>query len=331
MISSYLSKMIRKYKILISNAGFGSCNPQALSLLKERFDVIGNVDGTRFDDERFLGLSDGVNAIIAGTEKITSRVINAYQGLQLIARVGAGVDSVDLAAAAAQRISITYTPDVPALAVPEFTLALMLGLVRKVSVSDGAMHRGQWLKPTGDSLGDLHVGIAGAGKIGRRVIEILRSIYPHIEISYYDPSVPHIEGARKCDLDTLIKEADILSLHVPLIEATKNILNERTIGSMKRGSYIINTARGGVVCEKALYDALKQGHLAGAALDVYEQEPYKGDLKDLENCILTSHIGSLTKQVRAVMEQQIAEDVVSFFESGKLSCPLPGYDFYNKG
>lgn len=322
--------MVVKNKILISNAGFGACNSQALLLLKERFDVIENTAGVRFDDEQFLKLSEGVNAIIAGTEKITSRVISASKDLKLIARVGAGIDSVDLTAAQAQKISITYTPDAPAMAVPEFTLALMLSLVRKVSASDSAMHRGQWLKPTGDSLGDLHVGIVGAGKIGRRVIEILLSVYPAIKISYYDPSVVKIAGADKSDLDTLIREADILSLHIPLMETTKNLLDEKTIGHMKFGSYIVNTSRGGVVCEKALYDALKGEHLAGAALDVYEQEPYKGDLKDLENCILTSHIGSLTKQVRAVMEQQVAEDVVSFFEAKKLSRPLSGYDFSDK-
>ncbi len=317
-------------RILISNAGFGSCNPQALFSLKERFDVIENREGVRFDDERFLGLSAGVNAIIAGTEKITARVVSGFPNLQLIARVGGGVDSVDLVSATAHSVSITYTPDAPALAVPEFTLALMLCLVRKVSASDSAMHRGQWLKPTGDSLGDLHVGIVGAGKIGRRVIEMLRAIYPQIKISFYDPSVSHIDGVRKCDFETLVQDVDLLSLHVPLMESTRNLLNEQTIGSMKRGGYIINTSRGGVVCEKALYNALKSGHLAGAALDVYEQEPYNGDLKDLENCILTAHIGSLTKQVRAAMEQQVAEDVIRFFEACELARPLPGYDFCNK-
>jgi len=322
--------MTVRNKILISNAGFGACNPQALLLLKERFDVIENTAGVRFDDDQFLKFSDGVSAIIAGTEKVTSKVIESSKGLKLVARVGAGVDSVDLAAAKEQKVSITYTPDAPAMAVPEFTLALMLALVRKVAVSDSAMHRGQWLKPTGDSLGDLHVGIVGAGKIGRRVIEMLLAIYPGIRISYYDPSVAQIAGAHKSDLDTIIRETDILSLHIPLMESTKNLLNEQTISQMKPGSYIINTSRGGVVDEKALYDALKREHLAGAALDVFEQEPYKGDLKDLDNCILTSHIGSLTKQVRAVMEQQVVEDVVSFFETKNLSRPLPGYDFSHK-
>lgn len=253
-----------------------------------------------------------------------------FGDLELIARVGAGVDSVDLASAATQKVSITYTPDAPALAVPEFTLALMLSLVRKVSASDCAMHRGEWPKPTGDSLGDLHIGIAGAGKIGRRVIEILRALYPDIKISYYDPVVSQVDGAQKCDLDSLITGVDLLSLHIPLMESTRDLLNEKTIAQMKRGSYIINTSRGGVVCEDALYTALERGHLAGAALDVFAQEPYKGNLKDLENCILTSHIGSLTKQVRAVMEQQVAEDVIDFFETKKLSRPLPGYDFCNQ-
>jgi D-3-phosphoglycerate dehydrogenase len=159
---------------------------------------------------------------------------------------------------------------------------------------------------------------------------MLLAIYPGIRISYYDPSVAQIAGAHKSDLDTIIRETDILSLHIPLMESTKNLLNEQTISQMKPGSYIINTSRGGVVDEKALYDALKREHLAGAALDVFEQEPYKGDLKDLDNCILTSHIGSLTKQVRAVMEQQVVEDVVSFFETKNLSRPLPGYDFSHK-
>lgn len=322
--------MTAKHKILISNAGFGACNPRALTLLKERFEVIENETGLRFDETQFLKSSEGVSAIIAGTEKITSRVIADSKHLKLIARVGAGVDSVDLPAAKEQRVSITYTPDAPAMAVPEFTLALMLGLVRKVATSDRAMHRGEWLKPAGDSLGDLHIGIIGAGKIGRRVIEMLCAMYPGIRISYYDPSAAAVAGAHKSNLHTIIQESDILSLHVPLMDSTRNMLNEKTIKSMKPGSYIVNTSRGGIVDEKALYDALKQGHLAGAALDVFEQEPYKGNLGELENCLLTAHIGSLTRQVRAVMEQQVAEDVVSFFEAQKLSRPLSGYDFIKK-
>lgn len=293
--------------------------------------MVENLAGVRFDEDRFLDLVTGVHVIIAGTEKITARVIQAAPDLRLIARVGAGVDSVDLPSAEAHKVSVTYTPDAPALAVPEFTLALMLNLARRVSASDSAMHQGGWFKPVGDSLGDLHVGIIGAGKIGRRVIGILRTLYPQIEISFYDPSVPMIEGIRKCDFDTLIRGADIVSLHVPLTEATKNLLNRQVISCMKRGSYLVNTARGGIVCEEALYEALKSGHLAAAALDVYEQEPYNGVLRSLENCVLTSHIGSLTKQVRAIMEQQIAEDVIRFFGAYELLRSLPGYNFYNKG
>lgn len=313
--------------VLIANIGFGKSYPQALNTLKEHAHVIENLDGIRFQESDFFEKLHGIDVLILGTEKITPDIIKQSHDLKLIARVGSGIDNIDTKAAMNQKISITYTPTAPKISVPEFTLALMLNLLKGIHISDRRMHQKDWVRPMGQMLSSMVCGIIGAGNIGKEVIKKIKVISPETEILFFDPFVNVIESAKKVELNELARTCNIISLHVPLVTQTLKIINKSFLEKMKKGSYLINTSRGEVVDEKALYEALKSGHLQGAALDVFEIEPYNGDLMCLENCILTSHIGSMVKESRALMEQQIVEDVVRFFHKQELLRPLRGFDF----
>ncbi|ARN85048.1 NAD(P)-dependent oxidoreductase [Candidatus Nucleicultrix amoebiphila] len=312
-------------KILISNVGFGEACPSALTLLKENAYVIENKNNIKFTEADFFNHQiHDVDVLIAGTEKITRTLIESATKLKLIGRVGVGIDNIDLDVVQAKKIKISYTPDAPSTAVPEFTIALILNLIKGVSYSDRKMHQKIWHRPMGRTLSKCKIGIIGAGKIGSSVIKLITSLAPTLEVFFYDPQIECIKNAQKISLNDLFQICDIISLHVPLNEFTKNLVDTNLLSKMPQGSYLINTSRGGIVNEASLYDALKS-NLAGAAIDVFEQEPYMGKLCELENCILTSHIGSMTRETRGLMETQIAEDVINFIRNKPLMRPFENF------
>lgn len=313
--------------ILISNIGFGKTSPKALTLIREKAHVVENLGNRRFSEDDFLASIRDTHILIAGTERISRRVLEQAPNLKLISRVGVGVDNIDLDYAKERKINVVYTPQAPSEAVPEFTLSLILNLIKGITNVDRQMHNGVWFRPMGRMLSSLKIGIVGAGKIGSRVIELIKSIAPSTEILFYDPYLDFHAHAEKHDLSTLLKESDIVSLHLPLSVATTNLLDVNELSQMKSGSYLINTSRGGIVNEEGLYLNLQSKHLAGAALDVFEVEPYNGKLSELDNCLLTSHIGSMTHEVRALMEDQVAEDVLCFIENKPLIRSLEGFNF----
>jgi len=314
-------------KVLVSNIGFGQASPEALNLLREKLSLSLNENSVRYDENALSERIHDADILIAGTEKITRSVINQASCLKLIARVGVGVDSVDLEAAKEKKISISYTPEAPSEAIPEFTLALMLNVIKNVSQIDRKMHQGNWHRSMGRMLSSMVVGVVGVGRIGAQLIKTLKTLYPDLLIYFYDPFVDDVLGAQKVDLDKIFDVCDLVTLHLPLNEKTRNLVGQDLLQKMKKGSYLINTARGGIVNEIALYNALKGGHLAGAALDVFESEPYHGPLNTLENCVLTSHVGSMTQEVRALMENQVSEDIIRFVQKKPLLRALPGYNF----
>ena len=310
--------MPSKYKILISNVNFGKAFPKGLQELQNSALVIENSAGKKFTVEDFIAQDiSTVDIIVAGTEKICSQVISAAKKLKLICRVGAGLDSVDLEAAFANNIQVVYTPDAPAMSVPEFTLAVILNLIKGIGIADRLMHEKQWCRYMGQSLRSCRVGIIGAGKIGKQVIKLLLAIEPTLKIVFYDPYVDFVDGAQKLEFNEIFRTSNIVSLHIPLNNLTKGIVSKTQLGYMPKGSYLINTSRGEVVDEEGLYYAL-QDNLAGAAIDVFANEPYSGILCDLQNCILTPHIGSMTVETRALMEQQILEDLINFINNRPL-------------
>ena len=306
------------HKVLISNIGFGKTSPSALSLLKENFVVVENKENKRFSEEDFLRCIENTSILIAGTEKVTDKIISKAKNLKLICRVGSGVDSVDLESARIHNVKICYTPDAPSSSVPEFTVALILNLIKGISSSDRCMHEKKWHRPMGRSLNSCRLGIIGAGKIGSKVAKLILALESRVDVFFYDPYIDSIDGAKKLPLDEVFINSDIVSVHVPLCESTRHLVSKWQLDLMPVGSYLINTSRGGIVDEDALHAALSSGHLAGAALDVFENEPYSGNLCDLENCVLTSHIGSMNREVRAIMEEQIVDDIINFINNKPL-------------
>lgn len=313
--------------ILVSNIGFGLASPESLTKLQRVADVTLNEADIRFTERDFIERIQDADILIAGTEKITRLVVESATNLKLIARVGVGVDNVDLDYAQENKISICYTPDAPSEAVPEFTLSLMLNLIKGISVSDRKMHEKIWHKPMGRMLSSMKIGIVGAGKIGSKVINLIKSISPKTEILFYDPYLESLGHAIKCDIEQLFRECDIVSLHLPLNSKTRGLVGKNLLNIMKKESYLINTSRGGIIDEAALYQSLKSNYLAGAAMDVFEIEPYSGPLTELDNCLITSHMGSLTREVRALMEEQIVEDVMRFMNGQPFIRPLHGFNF----
>jgi len=245
--------------------------------------------------------------LIAGLEPLTKNVLQAAKSLKVIARVGTGLDSVDLATAKQLGITVLNTPDAPTKAVAELTLAHILGLLRNVSQADRQVRVGVWKGLMGSLLETKTVGIVGFGRIGKRVATLLSAFGASVIISDAQVSksvYPNVE------LDELCIKSDILSLHLPYNESTHHIINEKNLNLMKKGSYIVNISRGGLVDETALLAALKSGHLAGAALDCFEQEPYEGELRNLETVQITAHMGSYARETRDLMEQEASRLLV---------------------
>jgi len=290
----------------------------------------------KLTEDELVDMVSDFDVIIAGTEPITAKVMDSAKNLKMISRVGIGLDSVDLIAAEERGITVSYTPDAPAPAVSELTIGMMLTLLRSVHVSNAEMHEGRWHRFFGRRLSNITVGIIGVGRIGRGVIQHLQGFGgPRILANDVDIDEKLV---NQYNLDWLSKErifqeADIVSLHVPLTHLTKNMIRKEHLLSMKPDAIVINTARGGIINEHDLYDVLQSGHLTAAAIDVFDFEPYSGPLKELRNCLLTAHMGSMSVDCRTRMEIEATEEVVRFLTGQSLMGVVPEeeYEVQRKG
>ena len=297
-------------QVLISTSSFNLANFAQLENLKTAgIEVKLNPFEARLTEDQVIELL-GTNTIglIAGLEPLTKNVLQSAKSLKVIARVGTGLDSVDLAAAKQLGISVLNTPDAPTRAVAELTVAHILGLLRHLSKADRQIRSGAWKGLMGSLLETKTVGLVGFGRIGKRVATLLSAFGASVIIS--DAQVK-ASDFQNLELDELCAKADILSLHLPYNESTHHIINEKRINLMKKGSYIVNISRGGLIDETMLLGALKSGHIAGAALDCFEQEPYEGELRNLENVQITAHMGSYARETRDLMEQEASNLLVN--------------------
>lgn len=297
-------------QVLISTSSFNLANFAQLENLKTAgVKVKLNPFEARLTEDQVIELL-GTNTIglIAGLEPLTKNVLQSAKSLKVIARVGTGLDSVDLAAAKQLGISVLNTPDAPTRAVAELTVAHILGLLRHLSKADRQIRSGVWKGLMGSLLETKTVGLVGFGRIGKRVATLLSAFGASVIIS--DAQVK-ASDFQNLELDELCAKADILSLHLPYNESTHHIINEKRINLMKKGSYIVNISRGGLIDETMLLGALKSGHIAGAALDCFEQEPYEGELRNLENVQITAHMGSYARETRDLMEQEASNLLVN--------------------
>lgn len=304
-------------KIFISTSTFAQFDKRPLEILKEQgFEAELNPFHRTMTPKEILTKASGANGLIAGTEKLDAQVLEQMKSLKVISRCGSGLDSVDLQATQRLGIKIYNTADAVVLPVVELTIGLMIALLRKIPLLDRKMHQGAWEKLMGNVLGGKRVGILGLGRIGRPLVNYLKIF--QVELYYFDlVKQDNLEGITYLSLEQLLKTVDILTIHVPLTPETKNLLDAKKLSLMKKTSYLINCARGEVVDEGALYQRLKEGSLAGAALDVFKEEPYKGLLRELDNVILTPHIGTLTQESRKEMELESVKNLIRGFEEIK--------------
>ncbi len=318
-------------KVLITTVPFGAKDKLPLELLERAgVEYLINPLGKKLTEEELLEMASDFDIIIAGTEPITKRVIQKSEKLKMISRVGIGLDSVDLLTAKKKGMVVSYTPDAPAPAVSELTVGLILSLLRSVHVVNMRMHKGDWYRYFGRRLSKSTVGIIGVGRIGKGVLKHLagfncsRILVNDIDINQEIDRRMKVEWVDK---ETIYREADVISLHVPLTVKTKDMIKRPELEMMKSDAIIINIARGGIINEMDLYHVMDNGHLAGASIDVFEDEPYKGELAKIERCLLTSHMGSMSEDCRARMEIEATEEVLRYLAGEKLKGIVPDEEY----
>jgi len=318
-------------KVLITTVPFGNKNQLPINLLKRNgFEYLINPAGKKLTEDELADLVTDFDVIIAGTEPITKKVIDRASNLKMISRVGIGLDSVDLLEAKKQNIAVSYTPDAPAPAVAELTVGMMLTLLRSVHVANSQMHLGDWHRYFGRRLSEVTIGIIGVGRIGQGVLEHLTGFgSPKVlvnDISIKD-KIQDRYNVEWADKEEIYKQSDIVTLHLPLTAETKNMITESHLLSMKTDAIIINTSRGGIINEDDLYKVMQSGHLSGAAIDVFDNEPYDGDLNKIERCLLTAHMGSMSIDCRTRMEIEATEEAVRFLTGKTLKGLVPEEEY----
>jgi glyoxylate reductase len=258
------------------------------------------------------------------SDKIDPEVFNAAPKLKIVSQLAVGFDNIDIAEATRRGIYVTNTPEVLTDTTADFAWALLMAIARRVAEADKYVRTGKWKVSwhpamlSGRDIYGATIGIIGAGRIGYAVAKRAKGF--DMRVLFYDviprPEMEKDLRAKKVDLDTLLKESDFVSVHVPLMKETHHLVNAQKLSLMKKTAYLINNSRGPVVDEKALYEALRKGQIAGAGLDVFEQEPTPVDnpLLKLDNVVVAPHISSASLETRAKMSEMVAENLVAFFE-----------------
>ncbi|MGI9149312.1 MAG: phosphoglycerate dehydrogenase [Chloroflexota bacterium] len=288
-----------------------------LAILRQRARVE-TVTGNPEALERCLGQADAL--VVRSETRVTAAVLESAPRLRVIGRAGAGVDTIDVAAATERGIVVVNAPGGNAVAAAEHTLALLFALVRRIPAADASLKRGQWARSeyVGTELSGKTLGLIGLGRVGSEVAR--RALALDMRVLVYDPYVPHEHarriGLQPIELQALLEASDIVSLHVPLTEATRGIVGAPQIAHMRPSAYILNCARAGLVDEAALLAALGAGRLAGAAVDVFSSEPVRADdpLPRHAKVVATPHLGASTVEAQANVAVQIANEVLAVLE-----------------
>ncbi|MBP8997829.1 MAG: phosphoglycerate dehydrogenase [Anaerolineaceae bacterium] len=290
---------LKNAHILVTATSYGKNDPRLKTELEAQVaSVTYNPTGKPLTSAQLAELLPGMDGFIAGLDVIDAAALKAADRLKVIARYGVGFDNVDLAAARARGIVVTNTPGANSVSVAELALALMLALARQLPEAVSAVHAGNWPRLSGISLEHKTVGILGFGAIGKQLARRLRGF--DCRILAFDPYADQAFAAENnvelVERDEVVRNADFLSLHLPLLPETRGLVNAEFLSRMKKGAYLINTSRGEVVDETALFTALDSGHLRGAGLDAFAQEPPDpaNPLLKLPQVIATPHLGAQT-------------------------------------
>jgi len=311
-------------KILVTPTSFkpSSDTPALKRLSSFAESLVFNPGGKPLREDELIPLLDGCDGCIAGVDSFTAKVMENAPKLKVISRYGTGVDRVDLAAAKARNIVVCNTPGANSQAVADLTFALLLSLARRVPILDKKTKEGQWPRSNGTELYGKTLGILGLGAVGRAVARRAAGFSMKVIASdpLMDMEYAKANGIIVVDFNTIIRESDFLSLHLPLTEQTRHIISAKAMKAMKKGAFIVNTSRGGHIDEAAAYGLLKEGHIGGLGLDVYEIEPPGvSPLFELENVVATPHTAAHTVEATQAMADMSVQNLIDVL-SGR-ACP----------
>lgn len=308
-----------KEKILICD----TIHEEGIKKLKEAGFTV--EEKTKITPEELVKVIGEYDAIVVRSRtKVTADVLRATKNLKVAARAGVGLDNIDVKEAEAKGVKVINTPEAPSVAVAELTIGFMLSLARAIPLADRKMKSSEWIKSTltGSELRNKTLGIIGFGRIGYQVAKRAKAF--EMKVLAYDVALEKLMdyvkevGAEATTLQQLLKRSDFITLHVPLLPQTRHMIGEKEISAMKNGAYLINTSRGGIIEEEALKKALKSGKLAGAALDVFEEEPPKDtSLSGLDKVVCTPHIGAQTEEAQKDAGIIVAEKLIEIFRGTK--------------
>ncbi|NSW91526.1 MAG: phosphoglycerate dehydrogenase [Firmicutes bacterium] len=300
-------------KVLVTNASFAKYSEKAEKILTDYGLGITRAKQPVTGDSDLLSQLDDIVAIITGLEPITRKVISSAPRLKVIVKHGIGVDNIDLNAAKENGVIVANSPGTNREAVADLVFGLMLSLARKIPQSDRQVRERKWPKVFGQSVWGKILGIIGLGFIGKSVAQRAKGFNMKVLAfdKFWDEEYASANNIIRTDVDEILKESDFVTLHVPLMEETRNLIGEKQFSIMKPTAYLINAARGGVVDEAAMYKALTEGKIAGAGIDVFSTEPpTDSPLLGLQNVILTPHMGGFTDGALGMTSEFVSQVVV---------------------
>lgn len=309
-----------KNKVVVTARSFGKADRKAIELLENNDCEIVRVEaGSENADRRKKEEMRTADAVIAGLDEFDAELIRCAPKLKVISRYGVGYDKVDIEAASRANVMVTITPGANGDSVADLAVALMLDAARNVTVMDTRMKRKDQTRPQGVEMWEKTLGVIGTGRIGQGVARRCRGFNMRI-LGYdlYESDVFKEQcNGRYVTLEELLRLSDFITIHLPLTRETENMIGREEFGMMKKDAVLVNTARGGIVDEQALYEALKHGTIRAAGLDATMAEPpYESPLLGLSNCILTPHAGSATKEASSKMSFMAAQNVIDVLKEG---------------
>jgi D-3-phosphoglycerate dehydrogenase len=300
-------------KVLVSTSSFCEFSNSPLGLLEnEKLEIIENPYSRKMKPEEILNIAKDVDYVVAGTETYNPALIDEMSNLKIISRVGVGLDNIDLHYAKKKGIKIFNTSLSPSLSVAEFTLSLMLSSLKNLNKNFLSGKNGSWVKNYGTLLSNKVVGIVGAGNIGKKLIDFLDKfnnkilIFDILEDSY----LKNKKNVTYTSIQEVFKSSEIISIHLPLTEETKYLIDSKLLKIMKEDALLINTSRGEIINEKDLFSFLKRNKKVLACLDVFEVEPYQGPLMELKNLNITPHVSAYAKETRIDMELEAVKNLI---------------------
>jgi len=305
-------------KILVTPRSFVSASDKPMKLLTEKgYEIQSNDTGRPYKKEEMLNLVSDIDGIIIGIDELSAEIIEKANKLKVISKYGTGLDNIDINMATKKKITVTNTPAANVDAVADLTFGFILSLARRIPEADRKTKNGEWEKIIGKSVWEKTLGIIGLGKIGRQIVRRAQGFKMNILVYdiVKDEKFAQNYDIKYVNLKEILHKSDYITIHIPLNDATRHMIDHKELELVKEDAFLINTSRGGIINEEALYNALKDKKLRGAALDVYVNEPPgKSLLMELDNIIMTPHIGAYTEEAIENMGIQAAQNLIDVLE-----------------